>query len=289
MTMKYTQSQRAEVIKLFTQLGNVSQVAVQVGIPRKTVSAWIHEAEMQAKARGAPQDGEGLMSNKPLVWNPRELPANSDRVKWLELIYREVVQRIWPQAPDEVTVNYGFPSSGGKGSKRRTYGECQYEFLSIEGVTELIPHSIISVHPGNFTSTERVVGVMLHEAIHAFGVRGHGSEFEEHANVLGFEEPYTDYKPREALVEKIRSVLEKVEPPPLPPGLGDFEIKELAKQTTRMLKLECGCVPKRLVRASRESIERGPITCGVCGKLFDLSKADKRKLEAENAGLVSSR
>lgn len=212
------------------------------------------------------------------------------REEWLEAFTVELrphLEAAGAKLPKRVKCSCGFASSG---IRSNTIGECWVPEASGAGVPELF------IVPRLDDSLE-VAAVLLHELIHAAGIRGHGAEFKAPAVKLGLVGPMTATTAGPEAIKLLSGIIRKLgsyphatldprlaigklpvpapkpgEPvpvgpdgEPLPPVLlpGGWTSAR-PTQGTRMLKVacaDCGCV----VRMTRTWIERvGLPTCG-CG------------------------
>lgn len=164
-------------------------------------------------------------------------------------------------------VSVGFPSSGGR-SDNRIIGQCWMASASTDGN----PH--IFIHPQLIDPVD-VMACMLHELVHALGIRGHRKDFRTIAQACGLEGKMTSTKPSQDLRGRLESMVSQ--------DLGDYPHAALdvskttkPKQTTRMQKLECkGC--GYVVRATAKWIAVGLPVCP-CGCQFQAEGRDELSL-----------
>jgi hypothetical protein len=92
--------------------------------------------------------------------------TNSERIDWLEQAYRLLREELLPEAPERISITFGFPSTGARKSKNQRLGEYAHQFL--QGYPDYpINGGFISLHPTIFNNPSRVLDVLLHEMIHA--------------------------------------------------------------------------------------------------------------------------
>lgn len=186
------------------------------------------------------------------------------RVLYLEAAYDLLRAEKITDAPprDQVALAYSFPSKGAaRNAKKATLGECHHAELKGKGECgELEKKALITVHPSEFESDERVLAVLAHEMLHAAlgpGV-GHGSPFPSRAKALGL-----DGKPTcTTCGEGFRKWIEYARPklPKFPSGA--LEITRKVQGTRNRLYM-CMCPVK--LRCGRDDLDA---TCNVCESPF---------------------
>ena len=62
--------------------------------------------------------------------------ANSERIAWLEQAYNLLRSELLPEAPERVTITFGFPSKGARPSRNQRIGEYAH-FLKAVSYTHL--------------------------------------------------------------------------------------------------------------------------------------------------------
>jgi hypothetical protein len=183
---------------------------------------------------------------------------NSDRISWLEKAYQLLRIELLPEAPELISLTFGFPSTGARKTKNQRIGEYAHQFL--QGNDEQLTNTgFISLHPTIFNNPARVLDVLLHEIIHSVCPEaGHRGMFRTLAKRVGLTGQMTATTAGPALKEQLDYFLaDKL--PPMPPGYGDLA-PQRKKQTTRMLKYvcpECG----QIIRAASEELNA---VCGEC-------------------------
>ncbi len=150
--------------------------------------------------------------------------------------------------------SYGFPSSGAF-SKNRTRGEA-WKQKKIEAVF---------VSPTQFKNGNiiQVLATLIHEIIHIkIGTEeGHRKLFKQEMKAVGLEGKATSTVAGKELTKRLNAL----NFPKLP--LLELSKNSLhKKQSTRLIKLECGC--ERIIRVSQSTINEGTIICGLCKKEF---------------------
>ncbi len=190
---------------------------------------------------------------------------NSERIAWLEQAYALLRQMLLPEAPERITIVFGFPSKGSRPSKKRRIGEFAHKFM--QGFPDYPENSgLISLHPTIFNTPSRVLDVLLHEMIHAVCPEdGHRRRFPKLAKRCGLNGKMTATVAGPELQEKLEGFL-KDHLPPMPPGYGDLNPNR-KKQTTRMLKYVCPACGQ-IIRAAKDDIQ---IQCVDCDELYEQS------------------
>ncbi len=131
--------------------------------------------------------------------------------------------------PDTAKVTLGFPSVGGRGKR---IGECHSPAGSTGGFTEMFISPLLD-------DTHRVLGVLVHECIHAaIGCEhGHNARFRKAMTALNLEGKPTATTEGAAFHAMVAGIVR---------DLGKLPHKALSlagkkTQKTRMLKVECPC------------------------------------------------
>jgi len=156
------------------------------------------------------------------------------------------------EIPKKIHVTCGWPSTGGRPGKKQTIGECWPEDCSEDGYVEIFINPMIN-------DSIKVLGVLVHELIHACGHNGHRGQFRVLAKALGLEGKMTATEVGEDLAKRLEDIIAP---------LGEYphsKLTPLAKKTqgTRMIKLLCPTCGW-LARTSRKWIDLGLPTCA-CG------------------------
>lgn len=154
-----------------------------------------------------------------------------NREQWLEAgteWFRPTFETVGAPLPPIVKVTCGFTS---KGARSNRIGECWIPEASAANVPEIL------IHPGRADSVE-VGAILVHELVHAAGLRGHGQDFKRVALAVGLAGKMTATHAGDALVVRLTEMVAE---------LGEYPHAVLSgnhakKQSTRMLKMECeGC------------------------------------------------
>jgi hypothetical protein len=148
-----------------------------------------------------------------------------------------------------IQVSTGWPSKGGVGKKRRTLGQCWSKKASEDGKCQIFISPMLEMGDDPM---ENVMHVLVHEVVHAtVGVdQKHGKLFVKCARAVGLEGPATSTHASPDLMVRIKTWVEQLGPYPhakLNPLLSGVK-----KQTTRMIKCECGC--GYIARTSKKNI-----------------------------------
>jgi len=184
------------------------------------------------------------------------LSAESDRELWLTSVGRDLAETIIPFAsvPDDWHVSCGWAPK----SAKKVLGVCFKRSESADGTNQIF------ITP-NESNPVRVAAILLHELIHAADdcESGHRGAFSAWAREAGFETPLTKLHISKELEERLAKLVERHGAYPHP-AIRRVDEK---KQTTRMLKVECGecgflfrCSATQLNR-----LEEGEAVCPCCG------------------------
>jgi hypothetical protein len=180
---------------------------------------------------------------------------NSTREQWLatvsETLIKPLIASVSGNAAHRYRVSIGFPK-GSRGG-RKSIGQCWSPELSGDKVHEIF----VSPELAAFEA----VSTLLHEHIHgSAGLKcGHKGEFRRVAIAVGFVGKMTQTPCGPELKALIESWLAKLPAYPHAPLNG----LQLKKQSTRMVKCECGeC--GYTVRLSRKWLEVAVPSCPVC-------------------------
>jgi hypothetical protein len=160
------------------------------------------------------------------------------------------------EIPEKVRVTCGWPSHGGRGTKKRVTGECWPAKKSRDA------HFEIFISPTMDNPIE-VLGTLIHELVHAaVGLdQGHKAAFRTAATALGLTGKMTATEVGEELEGRLHDLSAK---------LGDYPHAELdptqqkKPQSTRMLKIQCPACGW-MARTSKKWMELGLPTCA-CGE-----------------------
>jgi len=159
------------------------------------------------------------------------------------------------QVPEKVRVTCGWPSHGGRATKKRVTGECWSAKKSKDD------HFEIFISPVEDVSIN-VLGTLIHELVHAaVGLKaGHKAEFRAAATALGLEGKMTETIVGAELRERLHTLCKEI---------GDYPhaaldpTQQKKPQTTRMLKIQCpDC--DWMARTSKKWMDLGLPVCA-CG------------------------
>ena len=154
-----------------------------------------------------------------------------NRETWLNNSIAYLQERVFGgiEIPNDVQLTCGWPSVGGKSSKRTRIGECWPRSRSKAGVNEIFISPILD-------NSVETLGILIHELIHAVDdcKSGHKKAFRDMAIAVGLEGKMTATTIGESLRLRLESIVKE---------LGEYPHKELTppepKQKSRQLKLEC--------------------------------------------------
>lgn len=159
--------------------------------------------------------------------------------------------------PKDVRMSVGFPS---KGQRSNVIGECHHVDASAGKVHEIF------LRPSLQADSRRIAGVLVHELCHAAGHWDHGAGFKKLATGLGLGGKMTATIETDAFYAWADPIIKE---------LGTFPgaaLKDSAlvggkkKQSTRMLKVECGDCGWSF-RTSRQNVDQmTDHTCLACGE-----------------------
>jgi hypothetical protein len=203
-----------------------------------------------------------IIEIKAVIPEPEPAINNSDRIAWLENAYQLLQTELLPEAPECLSITFGFPSTGARKTKNQRIGEYAHQFL--QGNHEQLTNTgFISLHPTIFNNPSRVLDVLLHEMIHAATPGdGHKGLFPKLAKRCGLAGKMTATTAGPALKEQLDKFLAD-RLPVMPPGYGDLSPAR-KKQTTRMLKYVCPSC-SQIIRAATDELNA---VCGECAEQF---------------------
>lgn len=200
------------------------------------------------------------------------------REEWLLTLAKQMQPSIAEAAGKEFPpyrVTCGWPSSGGRGRKRRVRGECWPASASADG------HAEIFISPQE-ADTKTVAAILCHELIHAaLPKAGHKKPFQTAAKKLGFTKPFTGAVTTKWFDLWVDPILEKIGNYPHAEIMAASAIAgQKKKQVARQLLCQCDqCGYK--ARVSRKWIEDlGPPHCPAHGQMhFSDPSAEQSALE----------
>lgn len=156
--------------------------------------------------------------------------------------------------PEKLRATCGWPSAGGKGQARRVIGECWVPEASADGTSEVFISPLLA-------DPREVLAVLIHELIHASGVRGHRGAFRSAMAALGLSGPAKATVPADDFDARYADDLVRLGAYPharLTPALSGRKV-----QGTRMLKATCASCGYT-VRLARKWADQGLPSCA-CG------------------------
>lgn len=191
-----------------------------------------------------------------------------NREAWLAaavLDLRTDFEAVGLDLPGIVHVSVGWPSTGGTGKAggSKAIGQCWCGTASADGA----PHVFISPLLGEpLTALETLVHELAHAAV---GTKAkHGPVFKRAAMALGLEGKATSTFAGAMLKERLAALAEHLGPyPHAPLSLPDKE----SKQSTRLLKAECGC--GYIIRVTRKWVDQSGLPTCACGGEFAMDDA----------------
>lgn len=159
--------------------------------------------------------------------------AYTTREDWLNAFMQlalPVFESVGSPIPDNVRVSVGFPSHGMRG---KAIGQCFSDAVSRDG------HFEIFIHPNLQGDTSYVASTLTHELVHAaVGLKaGHGVVFKRCAVALGLGGKMTATVATAAWHDWADDILKQIGDMP---GASLDVYAQKKKQTTRMIKFECG-------------------------------------------------
>lgn len=157
------------------------------------------------------------------------------RQTWLEAALVELRARFVAKGykpPANVRISIGWPrGSHGKG---RAIGQC----WALEASSDKHAEIFISPELGGAPAAVRIIGVLAHELVHATvgTAAGHKGPFKQCALAVGLEGKMTATTESKDFVVWAEKVVEKIGQYPA----GRLSESSRKKQTTRLIKCECG-------------------------------------------------
>ena len=188
----------------------------------------------------------------------------NNREQWLinaTNLSRKVFKQFGYNVPNNIKFSCSFPANSRVGAKLKAIGQCIDPSASNE------KHFNILIHPA-IEDKLKVLGILVHELCHAtVGIKnGHNHVFKKCANTVGLEGQMRSTTTGDLFNNLFKDVLKAL--PDYPHGAVILNSKK--KQTTRMLKLMCGC--GCIVRMSNGAYEKfGAPICGTCGEQMELA------------------
>lgn len=192
--------------------------------------------------------------------------AHQYREAWLEAAMGPIrvhFARAGYTVPDNVQVSCGWPSKNALGRRKRRIGECwAAESCENKNFQIFISPSLADPYPEIAGKTASVLGVLVHEVVHAVvGLQaGHKKPFADCAKAVGLVKPWTATTETAELVETMKAWAEELGPYPMGCLIGIDRKTEKG----RMLKMECPCGLK--IRTTQKWMDQyGPDWPCPCG------------------------
>jgi hypothetical protein len=183
---------------------------------------------------------------------------SAERIKWLEKSYANLNKVFKLKAPDDVTIITELTKKG-----KREGGYCIYDCITKDKEKDSEMTHVISVNLHMFKVPVRALDVLLHEMIHASGIKGHGREFACKANKIGLLPPYKSTIASDYLKKKLRKIVKEIGA--MPEG-NAIEFGSGAKQASRLRKWVCPCGV--IARVASDSFQAECLKCAdVFGKV----------------------
>ena len=160
------------------------------------------------------------------------------REEWLEAavaLSKPIFEAVGYKVP-KVRVTCGWPSRGGTSAKKRTIGQCWDVSASSDGIHQIF----ISPWLMEVADDYGVLPTLIHEVAHAVvGIENkHNKVFGKCARAIGLEGKLTSTFAGEALIATFKQHAKKLGA--YPHAKLDPRLSPVKKQSTRMIKMECG-------------------------------------------------
>ena len=185
------------------------------------------------------------------------MKTKKTREQWLNECAKLIKSEVFKPAGfnlllGKVKISCGFPSKGGTRSSQKTIGQCFNN--KINGFNEIF------INPSEANGV-RVLDVLVHELVHAHDncKSGHKAPFRKIAVAVGLEGRMTATVAGKELTSKLKSIIKRVGKYPHK----KLDITDIKKQSTRMIKVSCGCCGS-IARMSRTAYETNQPICGSC-------------------------
>jgi predicted RNA-binding Zn-ribbon protein involved in translation (DUF1610 family) len=190
-----------------------------------------------------------------------ESGLNSARIAWLEKAYALLRSELLPEAPERVTISFGFPSKGARPSRNQRIGEYAHFLQDCDAGPGLL-----TLHPTIFEDPSRVLDVLLHEMIHAARpTDGHKKDFPKLAKRVGLTGKMTATVASPELRDRLNAML-RDKLPAMPKGHGDLTTNR-KKAGTRLRKWVCPSCGQ-IIRAASDCLNA---VCGDCNTQFEIA------------------
>ena len=180
---------------------------------------------------------------------------HDNREAWLNAVacgMAPLFEAMGAPLPDRIRVAIGFTSTGRKG---RSIGECWDNRRSADGHFEIFIRPDLAHAPDAMPM--QIAAILAHELVHAaVGIAaGHGKAFKRIAVGLGLAGPMRATTPGEGFVAVATPILDTVGALPHVRLDSGGQSTAPKKQTTRLLKCECGTCGYT-VRTARKWLDR---------------------------------
>lgn len=159
----------------------------------------------------------------------------------------------------EVQISVGFPLGSRGNGNNKTIGQC---FIK-EVASDNMPHIFITP---SIDDASRVLDILSHELIHAYGHKGHGKDFRQVAIGIGLTGKMTATVASDKMKDTFKHWLDN-ELGKYPHGKLDASMVGRKKQATRLIKVSCsGC--GFTMRTTAKWIDRAGncLLCPICHK-----------------------
>lgn len=208
----------------------------------------------------------------------KEKPKHETREGWLLAAVTEMTphfEGVGYKVP-KVRVSCGWPSSGGKGKRKRTLGECWPNSAAADNVSQIFLNPMDEDAVGE----QGILSTLVHEVVHAVvgNKEKHNKVFGKCARAVGLAGKLTSTHATEELMGIFEKWMKNLGAYPhvaLNPTLSPKK-----KQSTRMVKCECGPCGYS-VRTSRKWLEHGAPICPCNKKPMNFTIPDELEGEDE--------
>jgi hypothetical protein len=159
----------------------------------------------------------------------------------------------WP-IPEKLGVSVGWPSEKALAPKQRVIGQCWPPVYSADSSTQIFISPVLA-------DTIEVGATLVHELVHAaVGCAfGHKGPFKRLALSVGLIGPMRSTRAGEGLRARLNALMSELGPYPH----AAMQIRRRARQSTRMLKIECPSC-EYTARVAQKWLDVGVPTCP-CG------------------------
>jgi hypothetical protein len=161
------------------------------------------------------------------------IPSSRTREEWLLRLadaLRPSFQVVGHPLPNQLRITCGWPSKAALARVHRTIGECWPPSASADQTVEIF----ISPCLGSAVEASET---LVHELVHAVGVRGHRKDFSEIAKTVGLKKPWRATTATPELRDRLNALILRIGP--YPHATLDRSLAPNKKDGTRMRKLVC--------------------------------------------------